>query len=75
MFNKLLQIYLFSGFLSAVYSISSKEGIKGLWRGSSTSIPRVGVGSASQLFTFSKSKDWLDHYEVGIALLDVKVVF
>uniref|UniRef100_A0A0P4W2L6 Solute carrier family 25 member 35 n=1 Tax=Scylla olivacea TaxID=85551 RepID=A0A0P4W2L6_SCYOL len=52
------------GFLSAVYSISSKEGIRGLWRGSSTSIPRVGVGSASQLFTFSMSKDWLDHYEL-----------
>lgn len=51
------------GFLSAMYSISSKEGIRGLWRGASTSIPRVGVGSASQLFTFSMSKDWLDHYE------------
>lgn len=50
------------GFLSAMSSINSKEGIRGLWRGSASSIPRVGIGSASQLFTYSKSKDWLDHY-------------
>ncbi|KAG0725833.1 Solute carrier family 25 member 35 [Chionoecetes opilio] len=52
------------GFLAALYGICRKEGVRGLWRGSSTSIPRVGMGSASQLFTYSKSKDWLDHYGV-----------
>lgn len=52
------------GFMSALLNISKKEGIKGLWRGASTSIPRVGIGSASQLFTYSKSKDWLDQYEL-----------
>ncbi|XP_071551975.1 solute carrier family 25 member 35-like isoform X2 [Panulirus ornatus] len=50
------------GIFSAFFNIAQTEGIKGLWRGASTSIPRVGIGSASQLFTYSKSKDWLDQY-------------
>ncbi|XP_047492224.1 solute carrier family 25 member 35-like isoform X1 [Penaeus chinensis] len=50
------------GFLSALHKIFNQEGVKGLWRGATTSIPRVGVGSAAQLFSYSKSKDWLDHY-------------
>ncbi|XP_068227267.1 solute carrier family 25 member 35-like isoform X2 [Palaemon carinicauda] len=49
---------------SALIKIAKQDGLKGLWRGASTSIPRVGIGSASQLFTYSKSKDWLDHYEL-----------
>ncbi|KAK7075349.1 hypothetical protein SK128_005787, partial [Halocaridina rubra] len=51
------------GFIPALIQIGKDEGIRGLWRGASTSIPRVGIGSAAQLFTYSKSKDWLDQYE------------
>ncbi|XP_045621186.1 solute carrier family 25 member 35 [Procambarus clarkii] len=50
------------GSLPALWGIAKTEGMKGLWRGATTSIPRVGIGSASQLFTYSKSKDWLDQY-------------
>nr|XP_053632026.1 solute carrier family 25 member 35-like isoform X3 [Cherax quadricarinatus] len=50
------------GFMPALWGIAKKEGIRGLWRGAVSSIPRVGVGSASQLFTYSKSKDWLEQY-------------
>lgn len=50
------------GFIPALYKIFNQEGVKGLWRGATTTIPRVGVGSAAQLFSYSKSKDWLDHY-------------
>ncbi|XP_042222666.1 solute carrier family 25 member 35-like [Homarus americanus] len=50
------------GVLPALFRIAKADGIRGLWRGASTSVPRVGVGSASQLFTYTKSKDWLDHY-------------
>ncbi|KAK4305769.1 hypothetical protein Pmani_022357 [Petrolisthes manimaculis] len=50
------------GFVSAIVNIARKGGIRGLWRGSSSSIPRVGIGSASQLVAYSKSKDWLDQY-------------
>lgn len=52
------------GVMSALQNIAKQEGLKGLWRGATTSIPRVGIGSASQLFTYSKSKDWLDQYEL-----------
>lgn len=48
------------GAFIALKSIYNKNGIRGLWRGSSTAVPRAGVGSASQLFVYSKSKDWLD---------------
>ncbi|KAB7502435.1 Solute carrier family 25 member 35 [Armadillidium nasatum] len=48
------------GAFIALKSIYIKNGIRGLWRGSSTAVPRAGVGSASQLFVYSKSKDWLD---------------
>ncbi|MCL4127522.1 UNVERIFIED_CONTAM: hypothetical protein GTU68_019093 [Idotea baltica] len=53
-----------TGVLIAFKSIFEKNGIVGLWRGCSTAVLRVGVGSASQLFVYSKSKDWLDHHQI-----------
>uniref|UniRef100_A0A3Q2D3N0 Solute carrier family 25 member 35 n=1 Tax=Cyprinodon variegatus TaxID=28743 RepID=A0A3Q2D3N0_CYPVA len=37
--------------------IHREHGILGLWRGSSAAVPRVSVGSATQLSTFSSSKE------------------
>ncbi|XP_076062674.1 solute carrier family 25 member 35-like [Oratosquilla oratoria] len=52
------------GVISAFSTIIRQEGVVGLWRGATTSLPRVGTGSAAQLFSFSKSKDWLHSLEV-----------
>lgn len=41
----------------ALAAIYKEHGIQGLWRGSSAAIPRVSVGSASQLSTFSAAKE------------------
>uniref|UniRef100_A0A3P9QHC6 Solute carrier family 25 member 35 n=1 Tax=Poecilia reticulata TaxID=8081 RepID=A0A3P9QHC6_POERE len=41
-------------FLMFIYR---QHGILGLWRGSSAAVPRVSVGSATQLSTFSSSKE------------------
>ncbi|RXG72024.1 Solute carrier family 25 member 35 [Armadillidium vulgare] len=56
------------GAFIALKSIYNKNGIRGLWRGSSTAVPRAGVGSASQLFVYSKSKDCFILVTVGRAL-------
>lgn len=41
----------------ALSVIHREQGIMGLWRGSSAAVPRVTVGSASQLSTFSIAKE------------------
>uniref|UniRef100_UPI003AAC5327 solute carrier family 25 member 35 isoform X2 n=1 Tax=Centroberyx gerrardi TaxID=166262 RepID=UPI003AAC5327 len=48
-------IYL--GMIHALAAIHKEHGILGLWRGSSAAVPRVSVGSAAQLSTFSASKE------------------
>lgn len=44
---------------STMKSIRSQHGIVGLWRGASAAIARVSIGSAVQLTTFSRSKDYI----------------
>ncbi|XP_078057035.1 solute carrier family 25 member 35 [Mustelus asterias] len=44
------------GMLHALITIYRQHGISGLWRGSSSAVPRVIVGSAAQLSTFSSTK-------------------
>lgn len=44
---------------SAFLSIYRREGVMGLWRGVNGAVPRVTVGSAAQLSTFSSAKDWV----------------
>ncbi|XDV23151.1 hypothetical protein PO909_027853 [Leuciscus waleckii] len=44
---------------SALLSIYRREGVTGLWRGVNGAVPRVMVGSAAQLSTFSSAKDWV----------------
>lgn len=45
------------GMIHALAAIYRQHGILGLWRGSSAAVPRVSVGSAAQLSTFSSSKE------------------
>ncbi|XP_051900652.1 solute carrier family 25 member 35 isoform X2 [Pristis pectinata] len=47
---------VYMGMLDALVTIYQRHGIIGLWRGSSSAVPRVMVGSAVQLSTFSKTK-------------------
>ncbi|XP_055073332.1 solute carrier family 25 member 34 [Misgurnus anguillicaudatus] len=49
------------GVSSAFVSIYQREGILGLWRGVNGAVPRVMVGSAAQLATFSSAKGWVTH--------------
>ncbi|MGH0189325.1 UNVERIFIED_CONTAM: hypothetical protein FKN15_034785 [Acipenser sinensis] len=43
----------------ALLRIQKQHGIVGLWRGSSAAVPRVTVGSASQLYSFTASKEFI----------------
>ncbi|XP_060765913.1 solute carrier family 25 member 34 [Neoarius graeffei] len=47
------------GISSAFITIYRREGVTGLWRGVNGAVPRVMVGSAAQLATFSSAKEWL----------------
>ncbi|XP_078284279.1 solute carrier family 25 member 35 [Rhinoraja longicauda] len=48
--------YRHQGMLHALMTIYRQHGVMGLWRGSSSALPRVMVGSAVQLSTFSETK-------------------
>ncbi|NXQ98024.1 S2534 protein, partial [Sagittarius serpentarius] len=43
----------------AFESIYKQHGVVGLWRGVTGAVPRVAVGSAAQLATFTSAKDWV----------------
>ncbi|XP_076024911.1 solute carrier family 25 member 35 [Genypterus blacodes] len=49
--------YKHQGMVHALSAIYRQHGILGLWRGSSAAVPRVAVGSAAQLSTFSSAKE------------------
>ncbi|CAL4190552.1 unnamed protein product, partial [Meganyctiphanes norvegica] len=49
------------GTIGAFIRIAKEGGVRGLWRGATTSIPSVGVGSATQLLSFSKTKELVDN--------------
>ncbi|KAM9333093.1 solute carrier family 25 member 35 [Pholidichthys leucotaenia] len=49
--------YKHQGMVHALMAIYKGHGILGLWRGASAAVPRVSVGSAAQLSTFSSSKE------------------
>ncbi|KAL4659905.1 solute carrier family 25 member 35-like [Arapaima gigas] len=56
--------YKHQGMLHALVAIHREHGILGLWRGSSAAIPRVSIGSAAQLTTFSASKELVSDLQV-----------
>ncbi|AWP02816.1 putative solute carrier family 25 member 34 [Scophthalmus maximus] len=49
------------GVSDAFVSIYRREGLIGLWRGVNGAVPRVMVGSAAQLATFTSAKEWVSH--------------
>ncbi|KAI5641717.1 mitochondrial carrier protein domain-containing protein [Phthorimaea operculella] len=53
-----------TGMINALADIYRKEGFKGLFRGVAPQIPRGGVGSCSQIISFTFAKDWLRKNEV-----------
>lgn len=57
-------LFLFQGVSDAFASIYRREGLVGLWRGVNGAVPRVMVGSATQLATFSSAKDWMSGSQV-----------
>lgn len=50
----------------AFVTIYRREGLIGLWRGVNGAVPRVMVGSAAQLATFTSAKDWVSHSQVEV---------
>ncbi|XP_015275914.1 PREDICTED: solute carrier family 25 member 35 [Gekko japonicus] len=50
--------YQHEGMLHALVIIHREHGMAGLWRGAISAVPRVMVGSATQLTTFSSSKEF-----------------
>lgn len=48
----------------AFKSIYKQHGVAGLWRGVTGAVPRVAVGSAAQLATFTSAKDWVCERQV-----------
>ncbi|KAM9440355.1 solute carrier family 25 member 35 [Clarias gariepinus] len=56
--------YKHQGMMHALSVIHREHGIMGLWRGSSAALPRVSVGSASQLSTFSITKEILTDQQI-----------
>ncbi|XP_028654190.1 solute carrier family 25 member 35 isoform X2 [Erpetoichthys calabaricus] len=56
--------YQHQGMLHALVCIRKEHGILGLWRGASAAVPRVMVGSACQLSTFSAAKEFVSDLQV-----------
>lgn len=57
----------FQGLSDAFATIYRREGVIGLWRGVNGAVPRVMVGSAAQLATFTSAKDWVSHTQVTVS--------
>ncbi|KAJ4434159.1 hypothetical protein ANN_16479 [Periplaneta americana] len=53
-----------AGSASALRKIYQEGGVVGLWRGVMSSLPRICVGSVSQILTFEMCKEYLGKYEV-----------
>ncbi|XP_041094156.1 solute carrier family 25 member 35 isoform X4 [Polyodon spathula] len=52
------------GMVHALVRIKKQHGILGLWRGSSAAVPRVTVGSATQLYSFTAAKEFVRDLQI-----------
>ncbi|XP_036882845.1 solute carrier family 25 member 35 isoform X2 [Manis javanica] len=55
---------IYMGMFQALTKIGQKHGLVGLWRGAMGGLPRVIIGSSTQLCTFSSTKDLMTQWEL-----------
>lgn len=65
----------YEGTFYALRKIYQQGGILGLWRGSSGAVPRLAVGSASQLGTFYTCREFLEKHQVRLSCLFILLSF
>ncbi|XP_054740057.1 solute carrier family 25 member 35-like [Anastrepha obliqua] len=53
-----------SGMINAFRNILKQQGFFGLWRGATGVLPRVAIGSSTQIATFGKTKEILRDYDI-----------
>uniref|UniRef100_A0A2M4BUG6 Putative mitochondrial oxaloacetate transport protein n=1 Tax=Anopheles marajoara TaxID=58244 RepID=A0A2M4BUG6_9DIPT len=51
------------GTVAAFVNIYRQSGIRGMFRGNTATLARLGIGSSAQMCSFSACKDWLHRYE------------
>jgi solute carrier family 25 protein 34/35 len=56
--------YHYKGTWSGLWGVFKEQGVKGLFRGGSSAVPRAFVGSTSQLTSFAYCKEFMRKYDI-----------